>query len=296
VVPGVLRREMAKSWTEAMSKEYPRLGPDSKFKFNCHKGLPCFTKCCADVNIFLTPYDVLRMKKALNISSGEFLEKYTVSPFMEEQKLPLVLLKMRDDAAKTCPFVTPEGCAIYQDRPWSCRMFPVGIAASKNTDRPDDQELCFVVEQGFSCLGLQEGREWTVADWWRDQGIDTYDTNNQPYKEITLHKSFTEGEGIGSAKIMMFYLTCYDLDRFRGLVLESSFLSRFEIEPEVVEKIKTDDEALLNFGYQWLRFSLFGEDTIKIKGEVLEEKKKALTKSKSTERSHAKHRKSKLTR
>jgi Fe-S-cluster containining protein len=293
-VPGVLRGEMFKSWTEAILKEFPRLAPGSKFRFSCHKGLACFTQCCADVNIFLTPYDVLRMKKALGLSSGEFLEKYTVAPFMSEQKLPLVLLKMRDDARKTCPFITPKGCAIYDDRPWSCRMFPLGIASSKTADRPDGQEFCFIVEEGFSCLGFKEDREWTVADWWRDQGIDLYDKKSQPYKEITLHRFVREGKGIGPAKTMMFYLTCYDLDRFRRFLLESSFLNRFEVAEEIVAGIKTDDEALLNFGYDWLKFSLFGENTIKVKGEVLEEKKRELFKSNTARGAHGKHRKRKL--
>jgi hypothetical protein len=53
-------------------KEYPRLGIDDKFKFACKQAFKCFTKCCADVNIFLTPYDILRMKKRLNIKSGQF--------------------------------------------------------------------------------------------------------------------------------------------------------------------------------------------------------------------------------
>jgi Fe-S-cluster containining protein len=236
------------------------------------------------------------MRRALNLSSGEFLEKYTVAPFMSEQKLPLVLLKMQDDARKSCPFVTPQGCSIYEDRPWSCRMFPLGIASSKATDSPDVPEFSLIVEEDSSCLGFKEDREWTVADWRWDQGIDLYDKKCQPYKDITQHPRFREGEGIGPAKTMMFYLTCYDLDRFRKFLLESSFLNRFEVAGDIVEKIKTDDEALLDFGYDWLKFSLFGEDTIKVKGEVLEEKKKTLFKSKSTGRAHEKHRKRKLSR
>jgi Fe-S-cluster containining protein len=281
-VPGVLGREMFKSWTEAIQKEYPKLAPESKFKFSCDKGTSCFTRCCADVNIFLSPYDVLRMKNALNISSAEFLEKYTISPFSIEQKLPLVLLKMQNDERKSCPFVTSEGCSIYNDRPWACRMFPLGVAASETADGQDDQELCFVVDDNFPCLGFEADREWTAEEWLEDQGIALYEEKNQPYKELSLHKKLQEGEGLGPVKTHMFYITCYDLDRFRRLILESSFFNRFEVDEETIEKIKTDDEALLNFALRWLRFSLFGEDTLKIRAEVLEEeKKKALSRSKN---------------
>ena len=52
---------------EEILKEYPRLSEDSSFTFACHPGVPCFNDCCGDVNIFLTPYDILRLKQALNM-------------------------------------------------------------------------------------------------------------------------------------------------------------------------------------------------------------------------------------
>jgi len=42
--------------------ETNRLGLKSKFKFECHKGVKCFTKCCRGINIVLTPYDIIRLK------------------------------------------------------------------------------------------------------------------------------------------------------------------------------------------------------------------------------------------
>ncbi|MFH1487043.1 MAG: YkgJ family cysteine cluster protein [Chloroflexota bacterium] len=267
---------MPKSWKETILGEYPRLSKGAKFRFSCHKGLSCYTQCCGDVNIFLTPYDVLRMKQALNLSSEEFLDKYTIPPVWIDLKLPMVLLKMRDDDRKSCPFVAPEGCSIYDDRPWPCRMFPLGLASSKTTKRADGEEFCFVVEEGFSCLGLKEDKEWTVAEWWRDQEIDLYEKKGGPYKDITLNERFREGKGIGPSKAQMFFTACYDLDRFRRLLFDSSFFNRFDVPDEVIEKMKTDDEALLDFGFDWLRFSLFGEDTLRIKGEVAEAKKREL--------------------
>ncbi len=46
--------------------------------FHCHSRLPCFTTCCRDVNIFLSPYDILRLKNRLAMPSGDFIERYTV--------------------------------------------------------------------------------------------------------------------------------------------------------------------------------------------------------------------------
>jgi hypothetical protein len=132
-------------------------------------------------------------------------------------------------------------------------------------------------------------------EWWRDQGIDVYEQKNQAYKELTLHPKLRE-KGLDTAKNHIFFITCYDLDRFRRLVMESSFLKRFDIAPELAEAIKTDDEALLDFGFDWLRFSLFGENTVKVKDEELARKKKEIlkqikqqSKSKSKRAAHEKN-------
>ena len=50
----------------------------------------------------------------------------------------------------------------------------------------------------------------------------------------------------------------------------------FDVDEETVEKIQSDEEALLDFGYRWIRFSLFGEKTINIKNEILEQKRREL--------------------
>lgn len=258
---------------EAILSERTRLTPESKFKFACHEKLSCFTDCCGDVNIFLTPYDVLRMRARLQISSTEFLEKYTISLQTDQQKAPLVVLKMNENERKSCQFVSPEGCGIYEDRPWSCRLFPLGMASSKSENGAKGEEFCFLVEENeeLGCKGLGEDREWTVAEWFRDQEIDTYEKNCEQYKELSLHEDLQGSEGLTPSKLGVFYLSCYDLDSFRRLIFESTFLHRFEVEDEVIEKLQNDDGALLDFGYKWLMFSLFGEYTIKIRGEVEED-------------------------
>ena len=113
--------------------DYPRLGLDDKFTFACHPGVSCFNRCCNDVNIFLSPYDVLRMKKRLGMVSSDFLDKYALLPVQKDMKTPVVVLRMNDDESKACPFLTDEGCGIYSDRPWPCRMYPLGLAAQKDT-------------------------------------------------------------------------------------------------------------------------------------------------------------------
>ncbi len=50
------------------------IDPDTPFRFACNPGVACFNECCRDLNQFLTPYDVLRLKRGLGLSSRQFLD------------------------------------------------------------------------------------------------------------------------------------------------------------------------------------------------------------------------------
>jgi len=255
---------------EKILADSPRLSPDDTFKFACHPGISCFNKCCGDVNIFLSPYDVLRMKRRLGMTSSEFLDKYTLLPVQKGMKTPVVVLRMKDDDAKTCPFLTDEGCGIYSDRPWPCRMYPLGLAASKDTPDGWRGERFYFVMQEEGCQGLCEAKEWTVRQWLEDQGIDEYDEWGEAFKELSLHDFFETGGTLTPDKMHMLFVGCYDLDKFREFVFESTLLDRFEVDEEFVREMRYNEESLLRFAFLWLRFSLFGEKTVKVKADVAE--------------------------
>lgn len=262
---------------EKILRERERLPLDHRFRFACHKDVSCFGKCCANVNIFLTPYDVLRMKQSLGISSSEFLDKHTVPLIMEENRLPLVVLKMGDDEQQKCPFVSAEGCTLYDDRPWSCRMYPLGLASSK-TDKAEGEEFCFIVdEEDTLCQGFKEDTEIAVEDWLKGQDVNTYNKKSESYMQLTLHPHLREKKEFGENKIQLFYRSCYDIDGFRRMLFETTFFDRFEVNEELKEQLRTSDEALLEFAInKWLRFALFHEDTMIIKDEEIERSAKSL--------------------
>ena len=252
---------------EALKKtileQYPRYGADDEFQFACHPGVSCFNQCCADVNIFLTPYDVLRLKDRLGISSQEFLDEYTQLVADRRQQLPAVQLRMTETEDKHCFFVDPEkGCTVYSDRPWSCRMYPVGQASPKERENSGDEKFYFILKEDV-CKG------WTVKDWIKNQGADEHDKFGEYFKEIAFHDFFEQGKVLTAQKVEMFFLACYNLDKFREFIFDTSFLNRFDIDKDELEKIKNDDEELLKFGFKWIKFSLFGEKTIKIKEDCL---------------------------
>jgi Fe-S-cluster containining protein len=254
---------------ESIIRDYPRLTLDDRFCFQCDQTMQCFTHCCHDVTIVLTPYDVLRMKHALRMKSSEFLETYTLSPFAKDQKIPAIILKM-DRETKKCPFVAEEGCSIYANRPWACRMYPLGLAEPDNPT-PKERSFHFLLREDL-CLGHNTQRTVKVSEWIQEQGIEEYDAMGTPFKELMLHP-FWNGEGfLAPEQIDMYYMACYDLDRFRRFLFQTRFFELFDVDGDRIEAIRKDDLELLDFAMQWLKFSLFHEKCMKIKRSVLESK------------------------
>lgn len=254
-----------------------RLNADDEFRFNCGKGVDCFTKCCGNVMIFLTPYDIVRMKNRLGISSGEFLDKYTISPFYKDLRLPVRLLKMNDDPGKRCPFVSEDGCLIYEDRPWPCRMYPVTAESETRDDGSIDDYHDLLRESHCHGFESKDACVFTLTQWLDDQGIGEFDEMDLLFRDVTMHPFFKAGGVLVEQKMDMFHTAAYDIDKFRRFVFESKFLKLYEVDGETLEAIKNDDTALLKFAFRWLRFSMFGDNTITPRQEALEEFKKGTT-------------------
>ncbi len=255
---------------EKILSDHGRMGPDDTFQFGCHPGISCFNTCCSDVNIFLSPYDVLRLRKRLGLTSTEFLDKHVLLPVQKDMKTPVVLLRMNDDGEKRCPFLTGKGCGVYSDRPWPCRMYPVGLATSKDTPDGWRGERFYFLLKERGCMGFGEARSWTIGDWLDEQQVEEYDRWGEAYKELTLHDFLGKGNLLTPEKMEMFFTATYDLDKLRRFVFESSLLDRFEVDEDFVEEMRYSEEALLRFGFLWVRFALFGEATMKVKADVLE--------------------------
>jgi hypothetical protein len=170
---------------------------------------------------------------------------------------------MNEDETRRCPFLSEKGCAVYNDRPWSCRMYPLG-AAEPRVASAEDQAFHFVILEDL-CHGHAAGTERTVRDWMRGQGVEEFEMMGASFKDLTVH-TFWDGEAeLTPAQADMFYMACYDLDRFRRFVFETRFLELIYVDEARVEAIRTDDEELLEFAIQWLRFSLFKERAMKVR-------------------------------
>jgi uncharacterized protein len=236
------------------------------FSFACHPGVSCFTECCRDLKLVLTPYDLLRLKKALGLVSSDLLDQFVVIKPQEFNGFPGVFLKMKEDERHTCPFVSPEGCNVYKDRPGACRIYPIGRASSKTKGQDEAKEFHFLVKEDH-CLGFDEVNEWSVKGWSQDQGLEPYTFFNDCWTGIIQHKGSLGPEALIPQKLQMFFMASYNLDQFRQFVLKSTFLKRFFISEERIQKIESDDEELLRLAFQWLKQVLFGEMIIPLRQE-----------------------------
>jgi Fe-S-cluster containining protein len=234
------------------------------FRFRCHREIACFTECCADLNLALTPYDVLRLKNRLGMSSADFLERYTEPCVKQQGRFPLLRLKMNQDSERRCPFVVKEGCEVYDDRPGACRIYPLGRAASKVDGGRETRTRFFLVREPH-CLGLQEQKTWTIEEWLESEALNEYIDLNDQWLEITTSRKSLGRKSDVLRKIQMFTMASYNLDRFKTFVFESRFLDLFEVDPDLRARLRHDEPALLRFAMDWLTFSLFGEQTMKLK-------------------------------
>ncbi|MFZ0912377.1 MAG: YkgJ family cysteine cluster protein [Candidatus Korobacteraceae bacterium] len=247
---------------ERILQETPRMNLDTCFNFACGPGKDCFNSCCRDVAILLSPYDVLRLKRALGMDSSQFLEQYTLTTCSQEKRVPAVLLKMDEHSLK-CPLVTEKGCKVYSNRPWACRMYPLGMAEPKGPNATA-QRFYFLLKEEL-CHGHGADKPCSVRDWIEKQGIESFERMQTPFLEFMSHPGWEKPELLSAESLAMYYMALYDLDRFRRFVFDTRFLELFEVDEARIEAMANDDEELLEFAIEWLAFSLFHEKRMRLR-------------------------------
>ncbi|MBA2848494.1 YkgJ family cysteine cluster protein [Thermosulfuriphilus ammonigenes] len=249
-----------------------QLTEKTRFRFVCDKGVPCFTECCSDLFICLTPYDIIRLKNNLGLSCDEFLLKYTEPFILPRSGLPVARLKMEGEQ-KLCPFLLDGGCSVYPDRPVSCRYYPIGMGMFRNTDKKKNEEFYYFVKEGF-CQGMGRGKEWTIAEWRKNQGAVEYDEFNQDWMEIIMKKESLGPMKVHPQTLEMFFMVSTNVDRFRDFVFGSRFLEIYDVDEQTVEKIRQSELELLKFGFLWLKKALYNEGPLRLREEAKRPKKK----------------------
>jgi Fe-S-cluster containining protein len=226
------------------------------FCFACHPDVPCFNECCRDLNQFLTPYDILRLKSHLALPSRQFLEQYTSQHVGPESGLPIITLKPIDLKDLICPFVTPKGCSVYENRPSSCRTYPLirGLVRSRETGKMTEQ---FLLLKEAHCLGFKNGKLRTVQLWIDEQKIAVYNKINDKLMQIISLKNRLIPGVLDIKARHLFFTALYDLDSFRSQIINKGLLADAPLDSSLVDKALEDDLTLLEVGMEWIKNVLF---------------------------------------
>lgn len=235
-----------------------RLSEKSTFNFECYPGISCFNLCCRNLNLFLYPYDVIRLKRNLGISSDEFLDTYVDIVLRDGNHFPDVLLRMAEDREMVCPFLSDAGCRVYPDRPDACRSFPVEQGMMFDSEKKNARLVHFFRPPDF-CMGQHETKTWTVKTWEKDQGAENYHEMTSQWAKLKglFHNNPWENEGPEGKKAKMAFMATYNMDRFRNFIFNSTFLNRYKLKSSTIKKIKKSDTELLKLGFQWVKFFLW---------------------------------------
>lgn len=232
-----------------------RLCNSKPFSFRCHPDISCFNECCRELELILTPYDVLCLCRELQMSATEFIGRFAVVEEDENGGFPRLYLGMVDDGKASCPFISEKGCRVYNSRPGACRAYPVGRGATLDVKGRLHEIHVLVREE--HCLGFREPDSHTVAEWFENQGLNDYNAVNDEVLSLLQHEQMHQSLCFTRKQKENFMLALYKLDEFREIVSAAAFQKTNKLSQEECGAILEDDLSLLRFGIDWLKKLLF---------------------------------------
>ncbi len=261
---------------EKIKEEIPHESPvnpveltlDSEIQFHCHKNISCFNECCKNIDITLMPYDIQRLKRRENISSSEWVAKYTMPFPMDAHDMPGLKLATRPGST-ACVFLTEEGCSVYEDRPTACRYYALGSMGVRKQGATEVEDLYFLVKEPH-CKGHEEPRTLTVREYREEQGLVEYDEKNREWRDIVLKKR-SSGPTVGAPtprSLQLFDMCSYDIDNFRAFLQSPGFTEIFDIDGQEKQDMTEDEDKLFQFSCRFLKQVLYGEMSISVNSEA----------------------------
>ncbi len=228
------------------------------FRFACGPDVPCFNACCRDLHQFLAPYDILRLKTHLGLSSAEFLSRYAEIRTGPATGLPVATLKPGPGADRPCSFVSPQGCSVYPARPSSCRTYPLARAVSRSREDGRLTERFMLLTESH-CKGFGRGEPWTVDRWIEDQDLAPCFEMNDRLMSLIALKNQKGPEPLSLSDRRAFELACYDLDGFREAVERRGLLDGHPLAETARQCLAGEEAALLRTAMEWAGSALFGD-------------------------------------
>jgi len=241
-------------------------------QFQCRKGIDCWNACCSNIDIQLTPVDVVRLSRRLGISTTEFLQQYTFPYELEPNGIAGIKFQPVENGT-ACQFMRPEGCDVYTDRPTACRYYPVALLSMRRSDEYTDRQSYAMVKEKH-CHGHFEPCTLTIDEYRQDQGIVEYDELGRGWRQLVLKKK-SSGPTVGKPSkrsLQLWFMACYDLDRFRAFVASDQFSEVYDIPDDELKEILLDDNNMMQFAFRFLRQVMFGEETIAMRADALDKR------------------------
>jgi Fe-S-cluster containining protein len=138
---------------------------NSQFSYVCNAcGL-----CCHNKVITLSPYDVMRLARAVAASTRETIERFTIRRGS--------ILKFTDDGG--CAALEGSRCGVHRGRPLACRLYPLGLERIEESNG----ENFVTLEPAVGSLG-DYGIDGDVNSFLEAQGVKPYLEANARYASL----------------------------------------------------------------------------------------------------------------
>lgn len=233
------------------------ISPADCFQFDCHPGVPCFNQCCRDLVQALTPYDIVRLKQALGMSSEEFIAQYAVVHDGPATGLPVASLRFTDNADRTCPFVSSEGCRVYDHRPGSCRLYPLARAIQRSRSDGTLSEHYALLKEAH-CRGFEENRSQEVGQWVTRQGLTEYLQMSDALLELISLKNRLRPGPLPADLAKQVRLAFYNVENLKAQAFDGC-LEGLDARGLGPLPDQGDDGKWLLWGLRWIRCLVFGD-------------------------------------
>ncbi|MGA2411291.1 MAG: YkgJ family cysteine cluster protein [Candidatus Binataceae bacterium] len=106
----------------------------SRFSYQCN----ACGRCCHDQVITLSPYDVIRLARAANVSTSDAIIRFT----LRRGSL------LRFDSKGACAALNGVRCSVHSGRPLACRLYPLGFQRSRSAS----SRLDAIASEGYLAL------------------------------------------------------------------------------------------------------------------------------------------------
>lgn len=127
-----------------------KLGPNSKFSYECTR---C-SQCCVNKKIQVNPFEIARLAAGFEIGFAAFRTEHTIDG---------VFLNQKSDGS--CVFLGKRGCEVHADRPLVCRIFPLGRHITESGKVHYSNPAWNPMPNG------EYGKNGKVQDYIDDQGV-----------------------------------------------------------------------------------------------------------------------------